>query len=177
VDEIARIADVSPRTFFNYFSSKEEAIVGDGPEMPPDDAQARFIADRSPILPALAELFASSITPALADQEIVQLRRTLMKAIPDLGARRWATMHRFEGEIAELVARRLAHQHPDLADDDRELIRQARLTTFLAIGAMRHAWLTWMEDNGDQGALIERMHDSFAMVPAILDPASPSCPA
>ncbi|MEO8263341.1 MAG: helix-turn-helix domain-containing protein, partial [Pseudolysinimonas sp.] len=31
IDEIARIADISPRTFFNYFSSKEEAIIGDGP--------------------------------------------------------------------------------------------------------------------------------------------------
>ena len=37
VDEVSRVADISPRTFFNYFGSKEEAVLGDPPEIPAGD--------------------------------------------------------------------------------------------------------------------------------------------
>jgi len=166
VDEIARVADISPRTFFNYFASKEEAIVGDGPELPDDAAQRAFIADRSPILSAMANLFSESVTSSLQDQELVLLRRSVMKSNPDLAAKRWATIHRFEADVTDLVSRRLADEFPDLAPE--QLSRRARLTAFTAIAGMRAAWLTWMEDNGEHGTLVDRLHESFDLLPELV---------
>lgn len=168
IDEVARVADVSPRTFFNYFSSKEEAILGDSPELPSEDAQRDFIADRSALLPAIARLFSASITPALQDQEVVLARRALMKSDPELSARRWASMHRFEADVIELVTRRLADEHPGLAADPVALAGRARLIALLAIAAMRHAWVTWMDDNGEHGNLQARLHESFEAMPGIV---------
>lgn len=168
VDEIARVADVSPRTFFNYFSSKEEAVVGDGPELPPDEAQAVFVADRAPIFRGLARLISVSITPALSDHEIVQLRRVFMKSHPELAGRRWATMHRFEAQVIEVVTRRLVDEFPALEAEPESLARRARLTALLAIAAMRSAWVTWMEDNGEHGTLLERLDETFDLLPDIV---------
>jgi AcrR family transcriptional regulator len=168
VDEIARVADISPRTFFNYFTSKEEAIVGDGPELPSEDAQRAFIADRSPILSAMADVFSESVTSTLQDQELVLLRRSVMKSNPDLAAKRWATIHRFEADVTELVTRRLVDEFPQQSSDPEWLGRRARLTAFTAIAGMRAAWLTWMEDNGEHATLIERLHESFALLPELV---------
>src|ERR1044071_5646675 len=60
VDEISRVADISPRTFFNYFPSKEEAVVGDPPRRPSDESAARFVAGGS------GDLFAD-LTDLLVD--------------------------------------------------------------------------------------------------------------
>jgi len=173
VDEIARVADVSPRTFFNYFPSKEEAIVGDGPELPDQELQDAFVRDRSPILPALASMFSSVITPALQDQEVILLRREITKQNPEIGGRRWATIHRFEGQLTELVARRLADEDPALARDQRALTSRARLISFVAISAMRHAWLDWMDEPGERRGLLDHLDDSFAMLPGIVAETSP----
>jgi len=173
VDEIARIADVSPRTFFNYFSSKEEAIIGDGPTLPDEVAQDAFVRDRSPLLPALAALFAQVISPALHDQEIILLRRAITKENPEIGGRRWATIHRFEGELTELLKRRLADEDPALAADQRALTSKARLLAFVAISAMRHAWLDWMDETADRRGLIEHLNDSIAMLPGVVAESSP----
>jgi hypothetical protein len=90
-----------------------------------------------------------------------------MKSNPELGAKRWATIHRFEDEVSELVARRLADEYPAMHADAVALQARARLTAFVAIAGMRHAWLTWMQDNGENGSLIDRLHESFELLPEI----------
>ena len=51
VEDIAEAADVSPRTFFNYFPSKEAALIGADPERT-ERLRQRLIAepaDKSPL--------------------------------------------------------------------------------------------------------------------------------
>ena len=43
IDEISHVANVSPRTFFNYFPSKESAIIGELPELPDEESIDRFV--------------------------------------------------------------------------------------------------------------------------------------
>ncbi|MBX3194084.1 MAG: TetR family transcriptional regulator [Microbacteriaceae bacterium] len=168
IDEIARVADVSPRTFFNYFASKEEAIIGDGLTPPSEAAQQEFVDDAGPILPALARLFSGAIAIALRDQEVIRLRRALMKSDPELSARRWASLHRFEAALIDIVARRLAARDPALAADEPVLRARARLTALVAVAGMRHAWMRWMDDNGEHASLQDRLDDAFRELPLVL---------
>lgn len=162
IDEISRIADVSPRTFFNYFSSKEEAIVGDGPALPDDDVLDAFVAARGPVLSDLIEIFAASVSLAVNDQELILLRRAIMKDNSEMSARRFARLHEFEHDVMSLIERRLEAEDP--AGDPGARHQRARLYGLVSIAAMRTGWLSWM-DAGDTGdALVEYMRTSFAQL-------------
>lgn len=67
IEEISHAANVSPRTFFNYFPTKDAAIVGEIPQLPNDDAVESFVnaGDRQSILDGVADLLAASL---LADE-------------------------------------------------------------------------------------------------------------
>jgi AcrR family transcriptional regulator len=172
VDEISRIADISPRTFFNYFPTKEDAILGEGPELDPAYAD-EFIADRGPILEAMARVFSASMTPVFGDPELAQLRREIMRTHPELAARRMATIYRFDVEATDLVRRRLIGEHPELARDERVLHERARLVALVSIAAMRHAWTTWGERADDAAdSLADRMHESFHEIGELIESAS-----
>src|SRR3954447_18924190 len=62
IDDIAQAADVSPRTFFNYFSSKEEAVLERTAAMAPD--RAAGIRNR-PAGEPLAEVLCAAVETAL----------------------------------------------------------------------------------------------------------------
>lgn len=167
VDEISRIADVSPRTFFNYFGSKEEAILGDAPVLSNEDAMEAFVAADGNLLDDLVEVLISAGMKTLDDSEMVGRRQKLVKQYPHLFAMRMASMRAFEEQIAGLVSRRLARQDARLARDPEALANRARLVTLVSFGAMRHAWTCWA--NGDTTVdLSDTLRGSFTELRALL---------
>ena len=181
VDEISHAANVSPRTFFNYFPSKESAIIGELPELPDEESIERFVdaGPEEPILDGMSTLLIAAIdTGDLGDpllpgekaasaQELHVLRRALLKDNPELFAQRMASMHTFEDALSAVVQRRLAHDDPELAADDPEALHQrARLVTYVAFAGMRHAWSCWA-DHGGVEPLSDRLRSSFEQLQAL----------
>ena len=169
VDEIGRVADISPRTFFNYFPTKEAAIVGDSPTLPDEPFIVDFVEGGGSLLDALASLFTEAVERAAEDRELTQLRRAVIKQNPQLFALRISSMHEFQHEIETVIARRLRFESPD--HDEVALASRANLITHVAVGAMRHAWLHWSND-AEGAELSVRLRESFGMLEGLL--ASPA---
>jgi AcrR family transcriptional regulator len=175
VDEISGVADVSPRTFFNYFPSKEMALVGDALELPDSAVLESYVNGHtgSSVFDGLGVVLADATDGASADPDIVSLRRGLLKDYPQLFALRLSAMRAFEEQLRELIARRLVVDEPKLADNPEALLSKSRLVTNVAFGAMKHAWSCWSEDEVGV-TLTERLHDSFVELANILAPAKVS---
>src|SRR6187399_1861116 len=84
VQQIAELADVSVRTFFNYFRCKEEAVVGVNPSLVRELADA--VLGRPPIEPAVTALIEALLQTA-SDPEMAEgweQRSELVRLYPAL---------------------------------------------------------------------------------------------
>jgi AcrR family transcriptional regulator len=139
VEAIAEAAGVSPRTFFNYFSTKDDAILGISPSDPPDmlnDLVARP-PHESPLeaLRGMA-LAAASRLELTADEQMA--RYELTQQHPALAIRRAARFSEVERRLAEEIARRTG------LDVDRDPF--PGLVVAAAIAALRVAMGVWNEN-------------------------------
>jgi AcrR family transcriptional regulator len=148
VDDIAEAADVSPRTFFNYFPSKEAAIYGTDPD------RAAALRDRvahqapgEPVLDALRSVMASEADEVadelreLGGDPAGWLRRMKeARADPHLRAARAAQMAMVERAIAEGLAERLG------TDPDRD--PYPGLLAAVAAGVFRSSMTFWAGSGG-----------------------------
>jgi AcrR family transcriptional regulator len=151
VADISRLARISPRTFFNYFPSKDAALVGEAPGLASADDIERFVngSGDGDILAQLARLLAVSLERVDDDRRIHQLRRAVLKDNTHLFGMRVATLRDFEERLQVVVERRLVADHPNLAGDPEVLSDRALLLTLISVAAMRHAWRCWAESAGD----------------------------
>ncbi len=167
VDEISRVADISPRTFFNYFASKEEAILGDAPELPAGAMLEAFVNDSSrSLIDGLADVLVDAGEQSVHDLELLQRRQEILKHYPHIFAMKMATMRRFEDEVGALVERRLVRDDPRLVETPAFLRDKARLITLVAFAAMRHAWTCWA-GNDAASRLPDQLAESFSELKAL----------
>jgi AcrR family transcriptional regulator len=123
VDEVCEQAEISRRTFFNYFPTKEDAILGHVDDEIPADVIEHFIArgegsppgDISPTL--FQDLVGLSLklseNMAASEEETRQLIGVIKKE-PQLMLRIIGATEEREGEFARVLARRegVDPQHP-----------------------------------------------------------------
>jgi AcrR family transcriptional regulator len=115
VEEIAEAANVSPRTFFNYFPTKEAALFGADPELA--EATREAIVHQSPGEPVVAVLRAVMTGQASrVVNEFAELggdplewlaRMRASRTDPHLHAAHGAQMAAIERSLAEAIAQRL----------------------------------------------------------------------
>jgi AcrR family transcriptional regulator len=105
VDDIAAAADVSPRTVFNYFATKEEAILGVDPERRAD-VLARLAARPAdePPLASLREAMRSDDPSAAVSW---RARAGLAREHPQLQSAYVAGFTALEDELTQVLADRL----------------------------------------------------------------------
>ena len=105
VDDIADRADVSPRTFFNYFPSKDDAVLGLDPEGSAHQVEALLDrpADESPIQ-ALRAVTRAQAAEMATETELWPLRLRVIEAHPALLGRLAASFGEAERVLADAIA-------------------------------------------------------------------------
>lgn len=144
IDEIAAAADVSPRTFFRYFATKEEVALG-------DDLGAEIIGliAARPTEEPMLESVRRVITDGLAliseeDREALLARLRIVYRTPSLRARRWE----FQLEMGRITGAIVAERRGLPPDDLGSRVGAAAAFTAIEV-AMDH----WQRHDGREDLL------------------------
>jgi AcrR family transcriptional regulator len=169
VEMICDAADVSPRTFFNYFGTKEVAVIGDSHTMFDDDVTARFIANERPILDSIADLIDTEFAARGRAQSraLVLARHELLVRTPSLLVKQMAAMAKLDDVVTDLVLARLRARPADrLADSAASIEEQARMIAILAGGAARFAFHVWLMSDAATPRALD-VASAFSLMTAI----------
>ena len=164
VEEISEAADVSSRTFFNYFACKDEAITDD-PALDGSRVVARLatVPAQVPALRAVRLALDEAIGPIQADRELWRLRLTVITENPTLLPRLIAGNVATERAMVSVIAARLGvgpeHPYPPLV-------------TAVAGAAFHCATMRWAADDGTP-PLAELVDEAFAGIAAGLPDPPP----
>jgi len=158
LDDIAAAADISRRSFFHYFASKEDVVFAWHDEF--TAALTAVIAARpaGESMLSTAENAIAAMVRQLEPGEAMAMAQ-LKRDNPALQARDQVKYEKLERALAEALGKRAGHKTERL---------QARLVAMIATGAMRIGGELWAAEGAREKpeALVKR---TFTAIRAILD--------
>jgi AcrR family transcriptional regulator len=160
VEEISAAADVSVRTFFNYFPSKEQAIIGDLIPVDEEHTTAVVLSART-VLGGLHEV-ALTIASDAGSREQVMMRWQLTEQYPALIPQMFGRFNEFEKVVARAVSARTGDQPEDA---------YPQLMAATAGTALRVAVRRWAAGHGDH-PLEDHVNEVFGLLECELAPGT-----
>jgi AcrR family transcriptional regulator len=168
VEAITEAADVSVRTFFNYFASKDDALLGADPHQASQLAEALVARPaQEPPLTALHAIFAQYTESFTEREALWQDRMELLRRNPQLWPRMLAAFGAFERSLAEAIAARTG--------SDAETDIYPDLVAAAVVGATRISLAHWRAGRDDT-SLAELIDTAFGLLAAGLEPPSTTTP-
>ncbi|HEX6351363.1 TetR family transcriptional regulator [Actinophytocola sp.] len=162
VEMISAAAGVSPRTFFNYFPTKDAAVAQGPPDLP-DELVAEFAAAAAAppnvVLADLARLLVRHLAEAPPHREELLAVFELSREHPQVLAAMLARFEAFQLEVADLVARRLGGQARD---------EVPALIAAVALTAVRQGMDRWARTEDDSP--VPHVERSMELLHALLTP-------
>ncbi|GAA1968283.1 TetR family transcriptional regulator [Nocardioides panacihumi] len=146
VDAISERADISARTFFNYFESKDAAILGLQPQALDEDDLAEPLAAADHLDPIQAVVGLVVATMGVAhdgNTDLHQQRIEIMRRHPEVVTSQFAQLNARKNRLVDHVRQILARG--GRFADDAELSGRATIVLALCASAVRAAVETWVE--------------------------------
>jgi AcrR family transcriptional regulator len=168
-DDIAAAVDVSKTTFYRYFGSKDDVLLGnvaDGVA-----AIGAALAERpadEPVLTAVRRAVATVVSASDVPRDVLLLRGRIIRTTPSLIARNLEQQSAWEDVIAEFVRSRLPKRRSSDLD--------ARVVAANVIATMRAGKDYWLATNGrgNLAALIDEVLSTLERGVSSLVPAVPA---
>ena len=158
IEDIADACEVSPRTFFRYFPTKEDVLFSDA-----DERCGRLlttIAAQPPDVGPLPALLAGALAVADdygAERARLVLRKRVLTSSPQLRASSAERQRGWEDAAVQLLAQRAAAQGLDASPFE------LRLVVATGLAALRVALDEWL-DGDDTGDIAELVEEAFRRV-------------
>ena len=177
VEDICERCGVSRRTFFNYYSSKEEALLGRADTVF-DEEDLADLADAVAVMPhgrlvaPLEQLLAFIVAPRLMNRDDMHQYHLMLKQDPTLIPLQMARMGNNERLFRQIIQRRLdgtasapvdvlGTHSDDGADDDVEVSPRAEAVAALAMMVLKATFTRMRRIDGDPGPVIDMLFDEL----------------